>query len=344
MKHGKHFLWAAAILAMCTLSARADQLTLLGTLRDFQEAHADFEPVLSAKLAAIQGIVLAELGPDGDPVLSVDSSVTNADDPLDQAIITVTFGNTLIHAESTKDLSNVVLELSDGTEYKYDNLDTQGVTTSHFFAVPEEHAGTRIVGAWVKSGNNDNGDGSGYGEYFAEPVWLVDPSWNVDSPVTFNHQWFDNVAGVNRSVPLVLTLDNGQSAPGGVYRYEALDFFPIDGQLFGDEGAAHNYHFTYETHATFTYSDPATRSTNLSFSVSSDDDVWVFIDGALVIDLGGVHGEQFGTVDIDAIAPLLGLEPGENYTIDLFIAERHSGTGSALTIETNLPLSPAQYD
>lgn len=39
----------------------------------------------------------------------------------------------------------------------------------------------------------------------------------------------------------------------GLATYEDLEFFPIDGQGFGNEGLSNNFHFTFELHMTFVY-------------------------------------------------------------------------------------------
>lgn len=166
----------------------------------------------------------------------------------------------------------------------------------------------------------------------------------ISSESTFN-QWFVDVPGVNISIPYSITLDNGQEEEGGLYTFAVEKpnyFFPIDGLGWGDtasdkNGHNRNFYFTYEIQTEFTFIPASERDYEMTFSFTGDDDVWVFINGKLAVDIGGVHGQAQRSVNLDDKAAELGLTEGENYTLDFFFAERHTSE-SNFRIETTLTL------
>ncbi|MBM4107329.1 MAG: fibro-slime domain-containing protein [Phycisphaerae bacterium] len=154
-------------------------------------------------------------------------------------------------------------------------------------------------------------------------------------------QWWRDVAGVNVSRQLTLTL-NRQPGTNTYTFNDRTDpvfstkqgFFPINNELFGNSGgggvANTNYHFTFELETSFVFQ----RGTGQIFTFTGDDDVLVFIDNKLVIDLGGVHGAISQSINLDRLA---WLQDGQSYPLKFFFAERHR-TQSNFRIDTTLRL------
>ena len=141
----------------------------------------------------------------------------------------------------------------------------------------------------------------------------------------------------------------------------------VEGRFrFDERSKRHNYHFTLEGVTTFTYQGTE------DFGFDGDDDIWIFIDNKLVIDLGGLHesarqdinlrltNEKNRAADKSTTLVLklkedLGIEHaeddlelilrvGQQYDLRMFYAERHT-FDSNCCVYTSLQLrstSPGQ--
>jgi fibro-slime domain-containing protein len=100
---------------------------------------------------------------------------------------------------------------------------------------------------------------------------------------------------------------------------------------FTGSATPHNFHFTSEIKSWFRYDS----SEVASLEFLGDDDVWVFINGKLVVDLGGLHPPALGSVTVSSTnEQALGLENGKVYPIDIFHAERkQDGSSFKLTLD-----------
>lgn len=95
----------------------------------------------------------------------------------------------------------------------------------------------------------------------------------------------------------------------------------------GDVTCHHNYSFSMKISANFKYVK------GQYFEFRGDDDVWVYINNKLVVDLGGVHEPVEGAVNLDT----LDLVEGKMYPFNIFYSERNA-TGSNFRMRTSINL------
>jgi len=192
------------------------------------------------------------------------------------------------------------------------------------------------------------------------------PTNTISSPAQFQN-WYVDVPTFNIPFTADLVASNADTCNSLVFEYDNQNFYPIDGMGFGNFYNDHNYGFTYSLHLTFTYQGDET------FNFAGDDDVWVFINGILAIDIGGVHSTESAGINLSwpptgcasyasqitnppqscatplstssvPCACIVGLNgPGNVYTFDLFYNERHT-VASDLQFTTSLLLGCAFYD
>lgn len=156
------------------------------------------------------------------------------------------------------------------------------------------------------------------------PVYAAAPGGSTHGAALF-YDWYHDAPGVNESlqIPIPFTPEPGDPTTDG---YDKLAFFPIDGQLLGNQGRPHNYDFTLQLATTFLYTGGET------YRFLCDDDCWVFLNRKLALDLGGVHIALPGQIDLDGESMTLGIVKGGTYPLNVFYAERHV-VGAALRMD-----------
>jgi fibro-slime domain-containing protein len=173
-----------------------------------------------------------------------------------------------------------------------------------------------------------------------QPASFTDPALcpygqELTSEANFK-QWYRDTPAVNITVRSSLLLPRQLD---GSYVFDSMNFgfFPLDGkgwtapparEIFGqagsglNDGMLHNFGFTTEIRYFFQYRGGEALTFN------GDDDVWVFVNRKLGLDLGGKHPRQEATLNMDQSATALGLVVGAIYEVDLFHAERHTDSSN----------------
>lgn len=174
--------------------------------------------------------------------------------------------------------------------------------------------------------------GMGVGTYSS--IVLTD---NGNGKYSFNAGYAGNVKKVlyDRTNGTISESSNGQDTTG---------FYPIDGLGYEQpgllsktsaiNGGNNNGSFTLRGESQFVYE----HDKELYFTFTGDDDVYMYINGKLALDLGGAHGRNTKTVKLnDLNAEEYGLKEGQVATFTFFYMERCSDA-STFGIETNMEL------
>ncbi len=121
-----------------------------------------------------------------------------------------------------------------------------------------------------------------------------------------NYAYYNPAQGNNGSfkvysVPHAVTYGNDErnSNPGSFFPFDDYDTNKTSANNYASKETRYNHHFGMTMNAQFSLPKDGMLDTNTPavFNYSGDDDMWLYIDGVLVLDLGGIHTPQSGEIN-----------------------------------------------
>ena len=196
-------------------------------------------------------------------------------------------------------------------------------------------------------------DNSGYGQTVKEysQIHLVKKGDHYVYNSAYDGSVYDVASGAiyNSQTNHVTTREGTTYVRGNLQAENRFD--PISGKYFGNNGNKYlevvdpnqtdithyykntNYNLTLEGHAQFIFYE----DDNLFFNFTGDDDVYLYINGFRVLDMGGGHAISKCGIKLNDVKALCGLKDGQVYDFDFYYMERH-GTAANFGIDTNIKI------
>ena len=306
---------------MCHQPALGDRIQVPVVYRDFRYHNpVDFEPTAPGRAAAFPGLVQANLDADGKPVFT----------GLTGGLITsqATFSQWYRNMTGVNHMTSGKITLWNNGNGAYVNR----------WGPNGEPWVLTMMAYFCGNVGNEN----------------IDPATGLPIPCTFKFGTTDCDMNLMAGYTMLSCTPTGGNYTA-IFQTGTVDgtpfFFPVDGDLFtpltertsstsgppyttqfvAEPGAPlHNFSFTSEVRYWFKYD--ATKTYKLDFT--GDDDVWLFINKKLAVDLGGIHSPVQGSVTVTpASAASFGLTNGQVYEVEVFQAERQTnGSSYRLTL------------
>ncbi len=235
---------------------------------------------------------------------------------------------------SLNDYTNIGLAYDEKTDChifrsSYAGIDHSDKNRLTFNTVIDENA----IEPWMLPAEGGSiASSAAYSEYRFLTGAIAQSGFGVThSPYYFTDCNYANTTTMTRynADPTATTKAGAQYLDSNLNVTDDISKAQFEGLLYGED----NYNYTVQGSGTFLFDS----TKNLFFEFNGDDDVYLYLNDTLYLDLGGAHGRTDKRIHITDTLKNMGVKDGESVSFDFFQGERH-GYGANFAILTNIPI------